>query len=385
MLSRNVKILAWFNFFSDFKLYAPFAIVYFSQVSGSFALGTSIFSIAMVSSAAFEIPTGILSDFLGRKKTILLGAFSGIAFVAFYAVALNYWILVIGAVLEGLARSFYSGNNDALLHDSLRQEGKENSYHHYLGRLSSMFQIGLAISALLGSLLFFWNISAVFWASVISQVICLLLSFQIIEPKVLGGESGNVYNHLKQSIKLFIRNPKLRFLSLSSIFSFGFGEASYHFRPAFFSTVWPIWAFGFASALSHIGAIAGFSYSGRLMDKFGGQKLLFLGSIFNRLVDFVSLIFPTIFSPILLSATSLHFGIATIVKNALMQKEFTSEQRATMGSLNAFAGSLFFAIVFFALGLVADKLNPTQALLILEFFLILNIYIYWKLFKNRST
>lgn len=63
---KNIKFLTWFNFFTDFKLYSPVAILYFAQVTGSFALGMSIFSIAYVSAAFFEIPTGIYSDLIGR-------------------------------------------------------------------------------------------------------------------------------------------------------------------------------------------------------------------------------------------------------------------------------------------------------------------------------
>ena len=71
-MKQNIRILTWFTFFTDFKLYAPLAIIYFAQVSGSFALGMAIFSIARISSALFEIPTGVFSDRIGRKKTIIL-------------------------------------------------------------------------------------------------------------------------------------------------------------------------------------------------------------------------------------------------------------------------------------------------------------------------
>ncbi len=82
---RNVKILTLFNFFTDFKLYAPVAIIYFADVSGSFALGMSIFAITMVSSALFEIPTGIFSDRIGRKKTVVIGALCALFYSIFYA------------------------------------------------------------------------------------------------------------------------------------------------------------------------------------------------------------------------------------------------------------------------------------------------------------
>jgi len=36
-----------------------------------------IFSVIFLSQAILEIPTGLLSDFIGRRKTLLIGAFSG--------------------------------------------------------------------------------------------------------------------------------------------------------------------------------------------------------------------------------------------------------------------------------------------------------------------
>ena len=173
---KNISSLTWFNFFTDFKLYAPIAIIYFAKVSGSFALGMSIFSIAMISSAIFEIPTGIFSDFIGRKNTVILGAASAVGYAVFYAIGTSYWILAIGAVFEGLSRSFYSGNNDALLHDTLSESGSEHEYAHYSGKLRSMFQLALAASAITGSLIANWSFAVVMWISVIPQLFCLVLS-----------------------------------------------------------------------------------------------------------------------------------------------------------------------------------------------------------------
>lgn len=384
MSIRNIKLLAWFNFFSDFKLYAPLAVIYFSSVSGSFLLGTSILAIAMISSAILEVPTGIYSDFLGRKKTIVLGAIFSFLSISFYAIGGFYYILALGAVLEGLSRSFYSGNNDALLHDSLAEQNKQHQFHSFSGKLSSFLQIGLGIASLLSILVAAWDIQAVFWLSAFAQLICLFLALKLKEPKVKGTVSSNVYLHLKDSIKFFIQNPKLRLLSLSSIFSVGIGEASFQFRPAFFASVWPLWALGLASSLSYFGAVVGFYLSGKIIDKFGGLRVLFWGAIYNRIADFLALIFPTRISPILASTTSFHYGISTVAKSSLMQKEFTSAQRATMGSLNSFLGSIFFGIVTIALGALADKLTPRIALLILEVFMLINLYIYWRLFKSAK-
>lgn len=90
MLERNVKLLTWFNFFLDLRLYAPIAIIYFAQVTGSFALGMTVFGVASISAALFEVPTGIFSDYLGRKRTVILGAVTAAFAVFFYALGFSY-------------------------------------------------------------------------------------------------------------------------------------------------------------------------------------------------------------------------------------------------------------------------------------------------------
>src|SRR3989338_35509 len=112
MIGRNINLLLWHNFFLDFRLYGPIAIIYFAQVTGSYALGLAVFSIASIASTIFEIPTGVLSDRVGGKKTIILGSLASVLAISSYAAANSFIILALGAVFEGLASSFFSGNND---------------------------------------------------------------------------------------------------------------------------------------------------------------------------------------------------------------------------------------------------------------------------------
>ncbi|MFA9288413.1 MAG: MFS transporter [Weeksellaceae bacterium] len=382
-LRNNLKVLTWFNFFTDFKLYAPVAVIYFSMVTGSFALGMSIFSIVMISSALFEIPTGVLSDHMGRRKTLIWGAVASVAYVTFYAIGQSYWILAIGAVFEGLSRSFYSGNNNALLYDTLKEEGKEEEFAEYDGRLSSMFQIALATAAVIGGILATFSYPLIMWLSVISQSICLVLSFRIMEPHEHSRRSGNIYAHLKEAYSNFITNKKLRLLSFGSIVGYGLGESSYYFQSAFYNTVWPVWAIGMATAAGNAAAATSFRFAGRLIKRFGAVNILISQNIYDRMTAIIATAFPTILSPALMSSGSAWYGVAEVSKSSLMQREFTDHQRATMGSLNSFAGSIFFGIISISLGTLADILSPARAILLLQLFQISNIFIYWKLFKHK--
>ncbi len=109
---------------------------------------------------------------------------------------------------------------------------------------------------------------------------------------------------------------------------------------------------------------------------------MFTDYIFNRMANILATVFPTFLSPLLMTSPALFLGAATVAESSLMQKEFSNEQRATMGSLNSFAGSILFGIVSFFIGFEADLLTPAKAILLIQLFLLVNIFIYWKLFRH---
>jgi MFS family permease len=124
-MSKNIRLFYLFNFLTDFSLFAPIAILYFSQVSGSYLLGMSVFSAIFISQSLFELPTGLFSDHFGRKKTIILGSLAGLISVLFFAISYNYFLLLLGAIFEGLGRASFSGNNDAYLYDLLSESNQK--------------------------------------------------------------------------------------------------------------------------------------------------------------------------------------------------------------------------------------------------------------------
>ncbi|MEP7166394.1 MAG: MFS transporter [Candidatus Woesebacteria bacterium] len=384
-MHQNIRIFRWFNFFTDFRLYAPVAILYFTKVSGSFTLGMTVFSVAMVSSALFEIPTGIFSDRIGRKRTVICGALASILSIVLYAMSGNFLMLAFGAVFEGLARSFYSGNNEAFLHDSLTHDNEAEDFSEHYGKISSMFQIALALSAVVGGIIAYWSFAAVMWISVIPQVICFILSLFLIDIKVVEKGEGNIYVHLAQAFKDFIGNPKLRALSIADIFSYALGESGYLFQSAFYQTIWPVWAIGIAKVLSNLGAATSFHYSGKLLRKYNAFALVMWGAAYSRVVTILATLFPSILSPLLLASGSLWFGVTNVAKETLMQKEYTASKRATMGSLNSFGGSLLFGIAATTLGFFADKFSPAQALFGIQIVALTVLWMYWRMFKKYGN
>lgn len=384
-MHKNIKLLALFNFFTDFHLFSAILIIYFAKVTGSYALGMSLFSVAMVSSALFEVPTGVFSDYIGRKKTMILGAVCAVLSITFYAIGMNYWILFIGALFEGLQRAWYSGNNEALLYETLSNSNRKDDYDHYLGKTSAMFQIAAAVGIIIGGFIAVWSFQIVMWLSVIPQLICLIISFLILEPVRLNDQSSNIYAHLITATKKIWTNRKLRLLSAYSIQGFAVGEATYQFRGAFVNSLWPIWAVGFSKVLSSIGAAVSYWYSGRLIRKVGAYRILLISAIYGKIINIGSVALVTVASPVLISSTSLFYGVSQIANSKLMQREFTDGQRATLGSINSFMGNLAFGVFAVILGIFADKFGPTKALLFAYVISLPSLIINWSLLKNNKN
>lgn len=379
---RNIRLLSWFNFFVNFMPASPIAVLYFTQVTGSFALGMSVFSISMLASAVFEVPTGVFSDLIGRKHTMTLGGVAGTLSILCYALASSFPMLALGSVFEGLMMALYSGNNNAFLHDTLKEAGQEVEYAHFLGRTSALFQAGLGISALLGGVIGEYSLQLVLWIGVVPRFLCVLLSLLMREPRVHDRAETNIFAHLREALRHFRKNARLRTLSMASILDYGVGQAEWNFTPAFFQLFWPLWAIGLGRMFANFLACLSFWHAGRIIKKFKALPSLLTGKITSHTVAFIAFGFPTVLSPFMVFCTSIYYGMKVVAENTLLQREFTDHQRATMSSLNTLAGSLLYAAFASSFGLLADALGPAKSLLIAECVLFLGVFLYWRVFRH---
>ncbi len=383
-LSKNIKLLSWFNFSYSFNLYYGIAIIYFVQVTHSFVLGISILSIAQVADALFEIPTGMYSDRIGRKICIIIGSIAQVFAVVFYALGHFYVILAIGAILEGLSAALYSGNNDALLYETLAAAGDEQNYHEHYGKVTSMLSFSAAVSVVLGAIIAYWSFPLALWLSVFPQLLCVFIAFQFIEPPARRKQTESIFTHIKEALRSLVTNRKLRLLSIAGIMDVSIVGVSLRFRPAFFQTLWPVWAIGFARVIQYSGQALSFRASGKILNKFRAIKVMIFNRSISSAVSLLALLFPTGISPVLLSASGFLYGPYAVASNTLLQREFTDQQRATMASINSFLGSILFAIFGAIFGIFADRVGPAIPLLIAQILLLPTIFIYWLVFRAEK-
>jgi MFS family permease len=294
-------------------------------------------------------------------------------------------MLAVGAVLEGLAFSLFSGNQDAFLHDTLKDEQREAEFPCYHGRLNAMFQWALAGSAAVSAIVLIWfPFRTLFWLSLAPQALGLVVGFFTVEPKRHGREvETNLFAHLREALSGFRADWKLRQISIASMLGFALGEAKHMFYPAYFAVLWPAWGLGIAGMLTHALAAVGFRASGAIIRRFHELPVLLACNAGSIAIGVGATAVPGVASPAIASASSLLFGPSVVAQGKLMQKAFSDRQRATMGSLVAFGGNLFYAAAVFALGAFADRVGPQYALLTAEVLTISVTLLYWRMFARR--
>lgn len=374
---HNVRVFTWLNSLHGIRFYTPIAILYFAQVTGSYALAATVLSVAFIAQAVMEVPTGIISDRIGRRNTALVGSISYLASIILYAIGLNLWWLIAAAVCGGIMQAFYSGNNDALLYESSKQDG-DPDYHIYFGKTETYFHLAAGLSALVGGIVAVSSFRLVYAASIVPALGMIVAAMFFIEPRVQR-KQHKAHIHLWQSLKYLGRNSKLRIMTLANSLEFGVGHALFGLSSAFTNTVWPLWALGISQGLASLWATLGFAMSGKVVSKLKALKTVIFSSTWSISLNIIALGISNVISPLLMSLGSLSFGTSTVAKNSLFHREFNDEQRATLGSITSLAGSIVFAVASIAVGVLADTLGPAKGLLIGQIPLIIAMLLFLRL------
>jgi len=382
---KNIKVFFAFNFFACFRPHWPIAILYYQSITGSYASAMMIFSIIFLSQAVLEVPTGLISDLLGRRKTMIVGAFFSVVALFMYATGFNLWVLFAGAFFEGFGRSLFSGTDKALLYETLQEQEQTDQFETIFGKIFSVEQISLGVSAVVGGVLALVSLQLVMWVAVFPALLSFIYSFYFVDVKRRFEVQQSAFVMLKEAYKGLVENRRLRLVSMADILDFGFGEATFYFQAAFFNLLIPQWLIGVVRGMHHLCGALGFWTAGGVIKRFGYKSLLIGGKLITSVITFLVLVIPSAFSPFVLAILNVEYGYSSTAKNGLMQREFSDQQRSTMGSMVSFSSSVFFSVVSILLGFIADVSTPIHAMLFGLSSNLVVIWIYSTLFLNTST
>ena len=234
-----------YGFFKNMRFFEPFFILFFLENGISYFQIGILYGIREVLINLFEIPSGIISDVIGRRRT-MIASFIGyiLSFLVFYFFA-EFWLFVVAMVFYSLGDAFRSGTHKAIIFDYLKLKGWNNQKVSYYGHTRSWSQMGSAFSALIAVVIVIisGNLQLVFLFATIPYIFDLLLL--ISYPKEIDGfQSGHdksqILSHAKDIIKEFYTSFKsielIRIVSNISLYS-GFYKASKDFLQVIIQSV----------------------------------------------------------------------------------------------------------------------------------------------------
>lgn len=334
--------------------------------------GLDIFTVMVVNAAftlgqlVFEVPTGVVADTIGRKASFLIGIASLAAATVLYVLAaqlqLGMAVFVAASVLLGFGFTCQTGAMDAWLVDALAHTGYDRPLDSVFASGQVVFGVATLAGTIGGGLLGQIDLALPYYAR--SAVLLAVFAFVSIAMRDIGFEPRPlVWRRFGDETRAILsagtrygwRNGTVRMLFLAAaaqglFFIFGFYSWQRYFLDLLGREL--VWVNGVVTAAFAIAGIAGNALVKRVMRE--GERRRSAGSVLAltalgqavlvAAIGLVGLLVPGGGIAPFLAAAGLYlvFGVATgiqgPVRQAFLNRQIPSAQRATVLSLDAFFG-----------------------------------------------
>jgi len=368
-----------------------------------------LYSAREIAIIIMEIPSGIISDALGRRKTLIASFFVYIiSFILFYF-SQNYFGLLIGMVFFAFADAFRSGVHKAMIFQYLKIFNWSDYKVDYYGHTRSWSQTGSAASSLIAAAIVYYyeRYDIIFIASIIPYLADMILVYSY--PKYLDGEivqfSGTkIKDRFKLVLSSTIHSIKhtnfFRILVNLTLYTGYYKAVKDYIQPLLKYIAMGMPFLAYLNDEKRIAITTGIIYF----------VLYLLTAISSKFSGRFSNIFKQIFKPMNLTLTvGLIIGIATgltftlgyyilpifgfmlimIIENlrkpigiGVIADISQDESMATTMSITSQAKSVFAAIIAPIIGLIADVYSPGIGIAIVSLILLLILPVYWLRINN---
>lgn len=309
-----------------------------------------------------EIPSGMISDTIGRRKTLILSGLVS-AGASLLMIVSDYFGLILCAMgLNALSYNLMSGTREALTYDSLLQEGKEGEYLKISSRQEAIYQGLNAVTSLLSVVTVALGYRIAYSLSAVQGLLCAKAAGNLTEARINGklpGQKLSLYGiakgmkeHFCAAFCFLRENAKVRdnmllsgLLSSGSYLVFMFMQehaVDCGLAPGFIG--FPLL---FLSGCMMVGAF--------LAGKTGGFSmlpLLFAAGIGTGLFIALSGNSSLLGAVAAAGMAQLFTELAVVRLGNENQKAFSSAHRATMVSVESMVYSIFMAVLSPAAGAV---------------------------------
>lgn len=360
---RNLRLMGPLSFVS--MLFFPIVgwLFYFSQYL-NYQQIAQIMGIGVIFSLVMEIPTGVFADMVGRKWAVFLSCVLFTIAMVGTILSTTYLAFLVVTLLNSLVNSLYSGSMEALLYDTLKQEGKEKEFDIWTSRMEAITWIGLFVSSVLGGYMYSINPKLPYIVQAMATAIAAIASLWLIEPKIdsIKYRLSELWMNNLSGFKELFKNAKLRHLTgIFVVVGLGYYVAAdilglSQLREYGLDASLAGWVFGVGFVVS--ATMAHFYPS--LRKRFGDIRLVWI-SAFALLISFVLARFVRATAGV--GLVMLRISSSTTFRNSrsvIMNREIASKNRATTLSTLNLLQMLPYGLTAGLIGGYIDLNGPNQ-------------------------
>ncbi len=170
----SIVALRFFGLF----IVLPVLSVYATNIEGGTPLLAGIVMGGYaLTQAIFQVPFGIMSDRMGRKKVLLFGLLIFIAGSVMAAMADNIYMLLIGRFLQGAGA--IGSVVTAMIADIVKEEQRAHAMAIMGGTIALSFSLAMIVAPIVGGN---WGIDKLFWITAALSVMAIGILFTAV-PK----------------------------------------------------------------------------------------------------------------------------------------------------------------------------------------------------------
>jgi MFS family permease len=208
-----------FGFLMDCSLTAPVWVLYLRDERGFSLTQITLMEVPLFLLIVFaEVPTGAVADRFGRKVSLMLASAIMAVSMFVYGIATNYWVVLVANLTWGLAFTFRSGADTALLYDSLKEAGREPDFQRANARFWAVRFAAMLTGLLLGAAIAGeTRYSVAVTLSALVSACALPVAWFLHEPAHVRAPAREPYlRTLVGGVREAWRAPALRYLFLFS-------------------------------------------------------------------------------------------------------------------------------------------------------------------------
>lgn len=360
LAGHNIRVMFWIQFLEPLVL-APVLTLFYTERGLS---SSEILIVLMFWSGAVllgEVPTGVFADRFGAKISFLTGTFLKIISILLLLVAYEPWVFFLYSFINGFSVTFFSGADEALIYESLKESGHENQMDRAMGNIQSAGFISMIFAVLFGAY-FAKDLQndqfiLLILMGVAFYLIELILVFQVIEPKKLTSYRENPFTQVRNGVEVIKQAPQLlmMFLNVTLVFISAGAVYGYFDQPLMTNAGLPVFMIGVMYACASVMGYVSSNSIGWLTSRYSRKLLMnvtgFLavgGLLLSALFEESLLMILGAFF-ILRFVRAIRYPIYTQLSNDLIP----SQVRATTISLLSIVDSLLDLVVFGILSTVA--------------------------------